>query len=127
LVIGISSRSTVDQAVLDLQSDEGRPPPHVGKRVRLRDPPGRGIRDAGVEHLALANQIIQPSHDLFDRRDLVPDVDPVKVDIIGLQPLEACFHCLHHTLAVVAGRVRVRARNSIGGMLKNPVGGSDLY
>jgi hypothetical protein len=30
-------------------------------------------------------------------------VDPIKIDIIGLQPLEASFQCLHHTLAVIAG------------------------
>jgi hypothetical protein len=60
----------------------------VGKRVCLRDPPGWGIRDTDVEHLALENQIIQPSHDLFDRRDLVPDVHPVKIDIVGLQSSE---------------------------------------
>src|SRR5580704_19419344 len=56
----LSLHGSLDQAVFDLQPDEGRPPPQAGKRVRLRDPPGRRIRDADVEHFALANQIIEP-------------------------------------------------------------------
>jgi hypothetical protein len=61
-------------------------------------------------HLALANQIIEPSHDFFDGRNFVPHVDPVKVDVIGLQPLQARFYGLHHILALVISRVRICAR-----------------
>ena len=39
---------------------------------------------------------------------------PVQVDIIGLQPPEARFHSLHHILTMIAGRVRIGARSSIG-------------
>jgi hypothetical protein len=74
---------SLDQAVFDLQPNKWRPPPQLSERVRLRDPPGRGIRDADVEHFALANQVIQSSHDLFDRRNLVADVDPVEIDVVG--------------------------------------------
>jgi hypothetical protein len=42
-------------------------------------------------------------------------VDTIEIDVIGLQPLEARFHCLHHhALAVVASRVRIGARSSKG-------------
>ena len=57
------------------------------QRVRLRDPPGRGIGDADVEHFACGNQVIQSAHDLFHRRDLVPDVNPIEIDVVGLQSL----------------------------------------
>ena len=77
------------------------------------DPPGRSIRNSAVEHLALPNQVIQPSHDFFNRRDLVPDVDPVQVDVIGLQPSEARLHRLHHILTVIARGVRIGARSGI--------------
>ena len=50
----------------------------------------------------------------FDRGNLVPDVNPVQVDVIGLQPLEVRFHGLHHILAVIAGRVRIGPRSSTG-------------
>jgi len=77
----------------------------VGQCIRLSDPPRWGIRNSDVEHFALANQIIQPSHDFFDWGNLVPHVDPIEIDVIGLQPLETRSHCLHHILALVAGRV----------------------
>ena len=38
----------------------------------------------------------------------------IKVDIVGSQPFKARFHCLHHILALVAGRVRVCARSGEG-------------
>src|SRR6266436_8945283 len=103
-----------DQAVFDLQADEGRPSAQLGKCIRLRDPPRGGIRNSDVEHLALANQIVQSAHDFFDWRNLVPHVDPVQVDVVGLQSLETRFHCLHHTFAVIAGRVRIYTLRSHG-------------
>jgi len=68
-------------------------------------------RNSDVEHLALANQVIQPSHHFFDRRHLAPDVHPEQVDVIGLQPSEARFYSLHHILAVIAAGVRIGARS----------------
>ena len=41
-------------------------------------------------------------------------MDPIKIDVVGSQPLEARLHRLHHVLAVVAGRVRVCSRNTVG-------------
>ena len=103
--------ASLDQAVFNLQASKGRPSAQLGKCIRLGDPPGRGIRNPDVEHLALANQVIQPSHHFFDRRDLVPDVDPIQVDVVGLQPPEARFHSLHHILTLIAGRIRIGARS----------------
>ena len=103
-----------DQAVFNLQAYEGRPSAQLGKCIRLGDPPRRGIRNSDVERLALANQIIQPSHDFFDRRNLVPHVDPIEIDVIGLQPLQARFYRLHHILALVTSRVRICARSRHG-------------
>src|SRR5882762_7396010 len=82
--------------------------------VRLRDPPGGSIRDACVEYLAGSNQIVESSHDLVDGRDLIPDMDPIQVDVVGLQPFETRLHGLHHTLALVARGVRVCAWKSVG-------------
>src|SRR5580704_13348029 len=42
------------------------------------------------------------------------NVDLVQVDVRGLQPLQTRFHRLHHTFSVVAGRVRIYARRSVG-------------
>ena len=60
-----------------------------------------------------ANLVIQSSHDLFDRCDLVPDVYPIEVDVVGLQPIEAGLYRLHHILALIAGRIGIRARSGV--------------
>ena len=48
-------------------------------------------------------------------------MDPVQVDVVGSQPLETRFHCMHHTFSVVAGRVWICTRLRIG------VFGSDYH
>jgi hypothetical protein len=55
-------------------------------------PPGRRIGDARIKHFARPNQVVQSAHDLFDRRDLIPDVNPLEIDIVGSQPFETRFH-----------------------------------
>jgi hypothetical protein len=42
------------------------------------------------------------------------NVYPIQVDEIGLQSLQAGFDGLHHALAVIARRIRIIARRSIG-------------
>ena len=81
---------------------------------RLGDPPGGSVRDAGVENLSLANEIVQSTHDFFHWCDPIPDVHPLQVDEVGLQPLQTGFHCLHHALAVIARRIRITAWRGVG-------------
>src|SRR6266511_1491066 len=98
LAIGISSRSTV-------------------RSIKLYSicNPMKGAQPRNCASVfAFANHIIQFSHYLFDRCDLIPDMNPVKIDIVGSEPLETRIHCLPHTLAVVSGCVRVSARSGIG-------------
>ena len=71
-------------------------------------------RHPGVEDLSLPHEIVEGPHDLFDRGDLVPDVQPVQIDVVGSQPLQAGFHRPHHALAVVAGGVGVVAGSGVG-------------
>ena len=63
-----------------------------------------------VEHLARTHEIIESPHHLFDWRDLVPNVQPVEIDVIRPQPFQAGLDRLHHVLALVATRVGVCAR-----------------
>jgi len=46
---------------------------------------------------------------LLHRRHEIPDVQPVEVEIVGLQTPQAGLHRLHHVLAVIAGGVGVLA------------------
>ena len=101
---------SLDQAVFDLHRDERRPAAKLGERVGLRHPPGRSIGDSDVEHLALTHQVVERSHRFFGGRELIPDVHPVQIDVVGFQALQAGFDGLHHIFAVVAGRVWVRGR-----------------
>src|SRR5260370_33574058 len=41
-------------------------------------------------------------------------MDPIQVDVVGLQPFETRLHGLHHILALVARGVRVCAWKSVG-------------
>src|SRR5580704_10977090 len=41
-------------------------------------------------------------------------MDPIQIDVVGLQSLETRFHSLHHVLALIAGGVRVCAWKSVG-------------
>jgi len=51
--------------------------------------------------------------DFLDRRELVPDMNAVKVDVVGLQTAKARVHGLHHALAMIARRVRIVSRHGI--------------
>ena len=90
------------EAVLDLQPDELCPASKLRQSVCLGDPPGGSVRDAGVENLSLANEIVQSTHDFFHWCDPIPDVHPVQIDVVGLQSFQTGFQCLHHAFAVIA-------------------------
>src|SRR4029077_19517913 len=77
------------------------------------DPPGRRIGDSDIKHLSLTNEIVQGAHYFLDRSDLVPDMNPIQVDVISLKPLQTSFDCLHHVLAVITRCVWVRARSGV--------------
>src|SRR5215510_9604918 len=102
--MGISSRSGMRSMRLysTCKPDKRRPSAKLSERVGLGDPPCGSIGDADVEHFALADEVVERAHDLFDGRESVPNVHPVKVDVAGLQALEAGFDGLDHALAVVA-------------------------
>src|SRR5215211_682153 len=99
--------SPVDEAVRDLQPGEARPAAQIGERDRLRDDPRRGVRDPDIEHLAGPDDVVERAHELLDRRVRIPDVDPVHVDVVGAEPLEARVERLDHALAVRSPAVRV--------------------
>src|SRR6202162_5903374 len=84
LAIGTNSRSTVRSIRLYsiCKPTKGDHPRSWASVFAWATHHAGGIRNSDVEHLALANQIIQPSHDFFNWRNLVPHVDPVKVETV---------------------------------------------
>ena len=75
----------LEQRVLDLQPDERRPAAEARDHVGLGDLPRRRVRNAEVAHLARAHEVLERRHRLLDRRVHVPVVQPVEVDVVGLQ------------------------------------------
>jgi len=68
---------------------------------------GRRVRDAHIEHFSGANHVIKSSHDLLDRSHEIPGMNPIEVDVVGLEPLEAGLKGAGHVLAVIAARVGI--------------------
>jgi hypothetical protein len=75
--------------------------------VRLRHNPVRRVRDTHIEHFSGANHVIKCSHHLLDRRHEISGVNPLEVNVIGLEPIEAGLKSVGHILAVIAARVGI--------------------
>ena len=60
----------------------------VAQPQRLHQPPCLEVRARGVEHLALAHEVVEGAQHLLERRRVVDVVDEEDVDIVGLQPLQ---------------------------------------
>jgi hypothetical protein len=65
------------------------------------------VRDAEVEDLSGAHQIVQAAQDFVDRCRAVPDVQVQQVDVVGPELREAPLHGADHALAMVAAGVGV--------------------
>jgi hypothetical protein len=79
----------------------------LGDGHGARHDPRRGVRDPDVEHLTGPDDVVERAHDLVDRRERIPDVDPVDVDVAGPEPSEAGLERLDEVLAVGAARIRI--------------------
>jgi len=75
--------------------------------VGFSDLPGRPVRDGGVEDLAEADLVIEGAHEFLDSGEEVAGVDPVEVDVVGLQSTQARLDRGDNLLAVVPGTVRI--------------------
>jgi hypothetical protein len=73
----------------------------------LRDDPRGRVRDADVENLSGADDVVERSDDVLDRGEDVPDVHPVEIDGLGAQPPQARLQGLHETLAMGAAAVGI--------------------
>jgi hypothetical protein len=103
VAFGISLRETVFR----LQAGESGPPALLGDGVGIGDDPCRGVGDPDVEDLARADRVVERAHDLLDRSEEVPRVQPVDVDVVGPQPPQALLKVPHEALALVTAAVRI--------------------
>ena len=97
----------LDQRVLELQRDRAGDAALVRDRRDLRRVPGRYVGQRVVADLSRANEVGQRLHDLVGGRRHVPEVQPVQVDVVGLQTRERRVQRAMHVLASVAAGVGV--------------------
>ena len=79
-----------------------------GDPQRGRDLLGPPFGDAHVEHLALADQVVEGAQGLLQRGLVVVAVRLVQVDVVGLQPAQRAVRGLHDVLAGQAAVVGAR-------------------
>lgn len=77
----------------------------AGVLVGLRNDPGRRVRDAQVQDLSLSDEGVETLHELRDGAGEVPPVDIEKIDVVGLQLLQACVHRGVEALGAIASEV----------------------
>ena len=59
-----------------------------------------------MQHLAGTYHVIEPAHYLGYRREAVPTMHPVEIEIVVSQAAQAGIERLHHIFAMVSARVR---------------------
>src|SRR5258708_39358905 len=93
----------LDEAVFDLEPCDSHSAAQFGDSRGTCHPPGGEIRKTGVKNLSGADQVIKATHDFLSWRHLIKEMDPEKIDTIGLETLEAGFDRRNHGLAAVSG------------------------
>ena len=96
---------------------DGQPASQVGYGYGGGDSPCREVAQASVDDLAGACQVVETTHDLFDRGYAIVKMCKIEVDMVGLQPLQALFDRLHHHLAAVAQNAKRGVRLRTAGVL----------
>ena len=104
-------------SVIGLQAVETGEVIVIGIADRLHDLPGLPVGHPDVSHKALADQIIEGAHRLFDRRDRVIRVDLIEVDIVQLQAFQAALNAVENVNAAGADVVwpRPHGAENLGG------------
>src|SRR6187402_1019711 len=82
---------TPDQRIITLIGDVAGETIFVRLGEALHEVPAGEIGRADIADLARADQVVERAQRLFDRRQRIEAVHEIQVDMIGLEPLEACL------------------------------------
>ena len=104
---GAASGSARDQRVFQLHCDRARDAAFNGDRCSFHCEPRGHIREGVIADLSRANEVAQRLHDFVHGRDAIPDVHPVEIDIIGVEPRERSIERAVNVLRTVTSRVGV--------------------
>ena len=103
----ITLGGALQQGVFDLGADEGCPPVKLGERVGAGNDPSGKVGEANVEDLSGTNEIVERTHHFIDWRKCIESMDPVEIQVIGVETLEAGFKGADEVLAMVAASVGI--------------------
>ena len=103
----------IEQVVVVLHGDEARPAVEVGEIERLGELPGVHGRGADVADLAGLHHIVERFEGFFDRGFVVPAMDLVEVDVVGLQAAEALVEFVEDGFAREAAAVGFVAHHAV--------------
>ena len=103
----------IEQVVVVLHGDEARPAVQVGEIERLGELPGVHGRRADVAHLAGLDHVVQRFERLFDGRFVVPAVNLVEVDVVGLEAAQALVELEEDRFAREAAAVGLVAHDAV--------------
>lgn len=104
----------VQQRVRELEADHRTQRVCLGVGLRAGRVPARHVGQARVADLARRHQVVQGVHDFLDRREPVPGVQQVQVDVVGAQPPQRRIQRADEVFAAVAARVRVTGVDAVG-------------
>lgn len=101
-----------DQRIFELHRDRSGNAALGGDGGRFRADPCRHVGEAVVADPARMHEIAQCLHDFADRRHSVPNVHPVKIDVIGSESLQRSFEGAVNVLRACASGIGIAVRAS---------------
>ena len=118
--------SATDEAVLHLCGDEGFPAVLLAELSGLGDLPRGVVAQADMAHLSVADETVQRGEGFLDRRPVVPEMDLVEIDVVGVKPGQAIVQRFGQVAARGAQRVSVGRRVAkVHGAGEEPFGRND--
>jgi hypothetical protein len=69
--------------------------------------PRRCIRHPDVQDFASAHLIIQRPHNFLDRSQKIPSMEPVEINIVGLEPFQTGLQGVHQVLAMISPAIGI--------------------
>ncbi|HVN93040.1 MAG TPA: hypothetical protein VMT38_05065 [Terracidiphilus sp.] len=103
----------IEQVVVVLHGDEARPAVQVGHVERLRELPRKHGRCPDVARLSSFHDVVQGFHRLFDGCVVIPAVNLVEVNVVGLEPAKALVDFEEDFLARKAFAVGLVAHHAL--------------
>src|SRR5258706_5366217 len=88
-----------EHVILRLNGDELFPAHHLSDVVTAAKLPRRKIARADITDFALADEIIERAHHLFDGCRVIPPMNLIQINMICPQPTQTRLNCIRNVIA----------------------------